>query len=73
MSFTDLVDLKPDRVNFIHSVLKKAARDRLRSLRIIAVSLMFRLLDKFAETKNPSAPAIYKALIFSLIENPVDI
>jgi hypothetical protein len=34
---------------------------------------MFRLLDKFAEEKNPAAPAIYKALIFSLIENPGDI
>ncbi len=34
---------------------------------------MFRLLDKFSGEKNPSAPAIYKALIFSLIENPGDI
>ena len=34
---------------------------------------MFRLLDKFAEEKNPSAPSLYKALIFSLIENPADI
>jgi len=33
---------------------------------------MFRLLDKFAEEKNVSAPALYKALIFSLIENPAD-
>lgn len=34
---------------------------------------MFRLLDKFAADKNPSAPSLYKALIFSLIENPSDI
>jgi hypothetical protein len=34
---------------------------------------MFRLLDKFAEDKNLSAPVLYKALIFSLIENPGDI
>ena len=73
LSFTDIVDQKPDRVNFILQVLKKAGRDRLRSLRIVAVSLMFRLLDKFAEEKNTAAPAIYKALIFSLIENPGDI
>jgi hypothetical protein len=33
---------------------------------------MFRLLDKFAEEKNSSAPALYKALIFSLIESPND-
>jgi len=30
------------------------------------------LLDKFSEDKNLSAPAIYKALIFSLSENPGD-
>ncbi len=73
MAYTDYVDKKPDRVNFIQNVLKKCARDRLRGLRIVTVSLMFRLLDKFAEEKNPAAPALYKALIFSLIENPTDI
>jgi len=33
---------------------------------------MFKLLDKFSAEKNPSAPAIYKALIFSLVESPID-
>ena len=73
ISFTDFVDKKPDRVNFIQTVLKKCSRDRLRGLRIVTVSLMFRLLDKFADEKNSSAPALYKSLIFSLIENPSDI
>ena len=54
-------------------MLKKSGRDRLKNLRIVAVSLMFRLLEKFAEEKNSSAPALYKALIFSLIENPSDL
>lgn len=71
-SYTDYVDAKPDRVGFIQQVLKKSGRDRVRSLRLVSVSLMFRLLDKFAEEKNSSAPALYKALIFSLIENPND-
>lgn len=35
--------------------------------------MTFRLLEKFAEEKNSSAPVLYKALIFSLIENPGDI
>jgi hypothetical protein len=73
ISYTDYVDRKPDRVNFIQSIFKKSARDRLRGLRIVAVSLMIRILDKFAEDKNSSAPALYKSLIFSLIENPTDI
>jgi hypothetical protein len=34
--------------------------------------MLFKLLDKFSEDKNPSAPAIYKALIFSLVESPGD-
>ena len=33
---------------------------------------MFKLLDKFSEEKNMSAPTIYKQLIFSLIESPQD-
>jgi DNA-binding ferritin-like protein (Dps family) len=73
LAYTDYLDKKEDRLSFVQGVLKKAARDRQRSLRIVAVSLMFRLLDKFAEEKNSSAPALYKSLIFSLIENPSDI
>ena len=37
-----------------------------------ASAYLFRLLDCFSETKNKSAPIIYKTLIFSLIENPYD-
>ena len=33
---------------------------------------MFKLLDKFSAEKNASAPAIYKSLIFSLVESPWD-
>jgi hypothetical protein len=53
-------------------MLKRGSRDKHRPIRIIAVSLMFKLLDKFAEDKNNSAPALYKTLIYSLIENPYD-
>ena len=53
-------------------MLKRGARDKHRPIRIVAVCELFRLLDKFSEEKNPSAPAIYKTLIFSLVENPAD-
>ena len=33
---------------------------------------MFKLLDKFSAEKNPSAPAILKTLVFSLVESPQD-
>ena len=53
-------------------MLKRASRDKHKPLRMIALVVMFKLLDKFAEDKNSSAPAIYKTLIFSMVENPND-
>lgn len=53
-------------------MLKKGARDRHKPVRIVSICEMFRLLDKFSEDKNPAAPSIYKALIYSLVENPGD-
>jgi hypothetical protein len=53
-------------------MLKRGARDRHRPIRTVAISLMFRLLDKFSEEKNNAAPNVYKTLIFSLVENPND-
>jgi hypothetical protein len=51
-------------------MLKRGARDKHRPIRTVAVCSLFRLLDKFSEDKNSSAPSIYKTLIFSLVENP---
>lgn len=53
-------------------MLKRGARDKHRPIRTVAVCGLFRLLDKFSEEKNTSAPSIYKTLIFSLVENPND-
>ena len=56
----------------IQHVLKKNLRDRNRSIKIVTATKMFTLLDKFSQEKNQAAPAIYKALIFSLVESPHD-
>lgn len=53
-------------------MLKRGSRDKHRPIRTVAVCSLFRLLDKFSEEKNNSAPSIYKTLIFSLVENPND-
>ena len=53
-------------------MLKRATRDRHRPVKIVSVVLLFKLLDKFSEDKNAAAPAIFKTLIFSLVENPSD-
>lgn len=53
-------------------MLKRGSRDKNRPIRTVSVCSLFRLLDKFSEEKNTSAPSIYKTLIFSLVENPND-
>ena len=53
-------------------MFKKNSRDRIRSVRIVTATLMFKLLDKFSLEKNSAAPSLYKSLIFSLVESPQD-
>ena len=52
----------------ILSSFKKAAKEK-NSVSYTAISLLFRLLDNFALNKDPFAPVVYKAIIFSLFEN----
>lgn len=49
-------------------ILKKAARDVRKTLTVISIELMFRLLEKFASEKHQIAPTIYKTLTFLLVE-----
>lgn len=51
------------------ATLRKCSRDKSIAAKIVAISLMFRLLDKFAVEKNMSAPLIYKSLIFTMVES----
>lgn len=72
MAYADYIDSKEEMANSILQMLKRGARDRYKPIRTVAICELFRLLDKFSEEKNASAPAIYKTLIFSLVENPQD-
>ena len=49
-------------------ILKKAARDVRRTLCVISIELMFRLLERFANERHLSAPTLYKTLTFLLVE-----
>jgi hypothetical protein len=60
-------------INAIVFMMKRAVRDSARSLRLISIAQFFRILDKFSFTKNPSAPLLYKTLVFSLVESPNDL
>ena len=70
--FTEYVDSKEEMANTLLFMLKRAIRERAKSIRLTSVAYLFKLLDKLSSTKNRSAPLIYKTLIFSLIENPND-
>jgi hypothetical protein len=39
-----------------------------QTLSTVAIELMFRLLEQFAVTRNPTAPLVYKTLTFLLVE-----
>jgi hypothetical protein len=72
LSFTAYIDAKEAMSTTILFVMKRAVRDRSRVLRIASIVQLFRILDTFGRSKNSSAPAIYKTLIFSLVESPSD-
>lgn len=50
-------------------LLKRGARSPQNSLKLKCIELLFKLLDAFAQQKNPVSPLIYKTLTFFLIEN----
>lgn len=72
LQYTTFVDSKAEICNTILYMLKRSVRERSRQIKIGSVAFLFTLLDAFAQTKNQSAPVIYKALVFSLVENPSD-
>ena len=59
-----------ERYNQMMQAFQRNSRDKEKSVRIVAVASMFKLLDKFSADKYAAAPALYKQLIFSLVENP---
>jgi hypothetical protein len=72
LTFPIYIEKQSSYANPIQHVYKKNSRERIRSVRIVTAVCMFKLLDKFSSEKNPSAPAILKSLIFSLVESPQD-
>lgn len=72
LTFTETVDRSEEMSSTIIFMLKRAVRERVRSIRMAASVFMFRLLDQLGEKLNKNAPVIYKTLIFALVENPTD-
>lgn len=70
LSYTSFVDGNENFLNSVQHVYKKNVRDRSSAVRMVTIAHIFKLLDKLADEKNASAPALFKALIFSLVESP---
>lgn len=66
------IDKQNTHKNQLESIYQRSSRDRMRSVRTVTITQMFKLLDKFSAEKNQSAPTLYKQLIFSLVESPQD-
>jgi hypothetical protein len=58
----------PNAADLICNILKKAARDIKRTLCVISIELIFRILMTFAGNRHPIAPFLYKLATFLLIE-----
>jgi hypothetical protein len=72
LTFTEFVDQREEMTNTILFMLKRAVRERTKSIRTASTIFLFRMLETLSATKNKSAPVILKTLIFALIENPND-
>jgi hypothetical protein len=68
-SFPEAIESDPNMPNTLLGLLKKGGRDANMSVQINALTSLFRLLDYFAASGVSYAPYVYKAIIFSLIEN----
>jgi hypothetical protein len=68
--YTNFIDHNENFLNSVQHVYKKNVRDKSTGVRIVTIVHLFKLLDKFAFEKNPSAPALFKTIIFSLVESP---
>jgi hypothetical protein len=69
LTIPDFIDhVLPSAGPGILNILKRASRDAKYTLSTVSIELMFRLLENFGKTRNPSAPTVYKTLTFLLIE-----
>lgn len=70
LSYTSFIDNNENFLNSVQHVYKKNIRDKNPAIRMVTIAHVFKLLDKLAGEKNSSAPALFKTLIFSLVESP---
>jgi hypothetical protein len=63
------VGVEDERKDLIIRLLQRACRDKSIEVQVLAISLLFKLLENFALEHNPYALFMYKSLTFALVEN----
>lgn len=70
--FTDYVDDKEEVTNTLIFVFKRTVSERTKSIRLISIAYLFKILEKLIDLKKKAALTLYRALIYSLVEGPFD-
>ena len=70
--FTDYVDEKDAVTNTLIFVFKRMVSERTKSIRLLSIAYLFKVLEKLIELKKKAALTLYRTLIFSLVESPFD-
>ena len=69
INYSDKIEEKEEKANKIIDLLKKAIDDPSFSIKIIAITHLFRLLEHFGNGKKAYAPILFKTLTMILLEN----
>ena len=66
------MDDKEEVTNTLIFVFKRTVSERTKSIRLLSIAYLFKVLEKLITMKKKAALTLYRALIFSLVETPYD-
>ena len=58
--------------NTLIFVFKRTVSERTKSIRLLSIAYLFKVLEKLIELKKKAALTLYRTLIYSLVESPFD-
>lgn len=70
--FTDYVDDRDEVTDTLIFVFKRTVSERTKSIRILSIAYLFKILEGLINKKKKAALTLFRALIFSLVESPFD-
>ena len=58
--------------NTLIFVFKRTVSEGTKSIRLLSIAYLFKVLEKLIELKKKAALTLYRTLIYSLVESPFD-